>query len=261
MYPKLFFENFWSSGQKNEIFIGIPFDGEYNTKFQKIDRVAKSLGFDKANTVKEGIIAGDIIHEILDGIANSKTLLFDISDDTRWSKINENVTYELGIAHAMREPEDILVIRKKSEKPISFDFSHIRYHEYDVLGEDWLKEKLNDVIETQKWHKSKRINRIISLLDVTSLQFILCFGLNPLDHTSDHFHDGNIKDPIQKLAILRLLDLNIIYTAMDYTGMAYHFTNLGRAVIENIIDKLKIKRKEGKICNDILEYRELLEHV
>ena len=48
MYPKYFFERFWESEQKNQLFVGAAFDNSIDKRFSLIDSVAKEIGFDKA---------------------------------------------------------------------------------------------------------------------------------------------------------------------------------------------------------------------
>ena len=91
MYPKHFFERFWESEQKNQIFIGLPFDGEVNKVFNTIDEASKELDFEKAFRVGIETEANSINDRIFDAISNSKILIFDLSDDTRTKEINHNV--------------------------------------------------------------------------------------------------------------------------------------------------------------------------
>ena len=45
MYPKHFIERFWEGEQKNQIFVGMSFDGNEKEKLKIINNVAKKLGF------------------------------------------------------------------------------------------------------------------------------------------------------------------------------------------------------------------------
>lgn len=244
MYPKLFFENFWASEQKNSLFVCMPFDSRLDAKFNIIEKVAKELGFENAIRVKEDWVANDITYKILDGISNSKTLLFDLSDDPKspceFSKqTNGNVLYELGIATAIRQPEDILLIREKSKTILPFDVSGLTVNEYEEeLKEDWLKEKLSRVLSNQKWYKSKRVDSAAKSIDSFGLRLIhLIYKKRPTDR--DHFNDEAIPEEWRteaKLAILRMMDLGIIWfaTAKKGTEYAYHWTPFGREVIKNL---------------------------
>src|SRR3989344_7008502 len=122
MYPKHFFERFWEAEQKNQLFVGISFDESINNNFDIIDNAVKSLGFEKAFRVGLETEANSINDRIFDAIANSKMLLFDLSDDKRTNQINLNVIYELGIANAIREPFDIVLIRRKTESELKLPF-------------------------------------------------------------------------------------------------------------------------------------------
>lgn len=253
MYPKLFFENFWRGDQKNELFVCMPFHDKLDEKFGLIKRVARILSFENATRVKENWTADDIKYKIFDGIANSKTLLFDLSDDPKspceFSKqVNSNVIYELGVANAIRDPEDMLMIRGKTTdiaKVIPFDISSLTINEYEKeLTEEWLKEKLAKTLENQKWYKGRRVEAAAKSIDSFGLKLIhLIYKNRPSDR--DHFNDETIPKEWRteaKLAILRMMDLGIVWfaTGKEGTEYAYHWTPFGREVIKRLgIEKSK----------------------
>ena len=235
MYPKHFFENYWASEQKNQLFVCMPFDGSFDEKFSKITRVACELGFECAKTVKEGLVGGDLLQEILDGIGNSRTLLFDLSDDHESNNSNHNVVYELGIATAIREPDDMLLIKKKSEKKIPFDVSHLRYNEYDGnLEEKWLVDKLDKIVKNQEWSKSRRIASIARAIDSSGHTLLVnIYAIVGLDN----FHDASIGRLMDaKLAILRLMDLGILRFEVSQERSkrewSYYWTPFGKEVMK-----------------------------
>lgn len=253
MHAKHFFENFWPTEQKNEIFVCMPFDDSFDYKFEVFKKVGEQFGLEAKRT-KEGWIANDIVHEILDGIGSAKILLFDVSPDPKTLHSNENVLYELGIADAIREPEDLLLIRKKTNKisppkflknlykkndaKVPFDISHIRYHEYEgKLSEAWLKERISAILENQKWYKSKLVKKTAQSIDSVGFEWILNYYPTKRKE-DDHFNDQILgDDPKFKLAFLRLIDLGIIWLATERNsdgghGYAYHWTPFGREVIK-----------------------------
>src|SRR5262245_37213193 len=73
-------------------------------------------------------ISDAILTEILDGIGNSKLIFGDITSlgehDGRVVR-NENVLYEIGLAHAMRLPEETVLFRSDRDR-LSFDVQGIR---------------------------------------------------------------------------------------------------------------------------------------
>lgn len=63
-------------------------------------------------TVASVSVLVDIMWSILD----AKLLLFDINTNERGAR-NGNVMYEIGPAHAMRHPEEILITRSDTQSP------------------------------------------------------------------------------------------------------------------------------------------------
>lgn len=263
MNPKSYFENYLIDKRDSKIFVCRPFLNKCKKRVEDIIRpTAKDLDWEVEDS-DDSKVCVEITERINDGINTAKILLFDLSGDTRYgNNSNPNVMYELGIARTTREDEDIIIITDfiKIDNRIPSDIKNAYIIEnFSSISKKDFKNKLNSVIINQDSLRDKRIDRIISLFDKTCLEFILCFGLNPKDDISDHFCDGNVITSIQKLAILRLLDLKIIYTAMDHAQISYHFTEFGRTVIKKTANKLGVKRKEGMICNHILECKETLE--
>ena len=81
--------------------------------------------------VNATILFGSIITDILDGIAHSKLVLADISVATtgKWAgQRNGNVMYEVGLAHAVRQSTEVLLIRSFTcfRVLFTFLFAHIR---------------------------------------------------------------------------------------------------------------------------------------
>lgn len=243
MNTRLFLENFWTTEQKNELFVCMPFDDGFDEKFEMINTVARELGFICAKRTKDNVIGNDIVFEILDGITNSKTLLFDLSVDPKlaelsiekFSKINENVLYEFGIASAVREATDVLLISQKLDfnRLFPFDISTTRINQYTgELNKVWLKERLSLTITEQALSKTKRITITAKLIDSMGLKLINLFS------EITHFNDEQV--PVEaKLGILRLLDLGIIFFNPGAQGKAYayYWSDFGNDVIKYVKQK------------------------
>jgi hypothetical protein len=77
-----------------------------------------------------------ILTDILQSIATARVVFADISAkheiDSRAIR-NANVMYELGIAHAIRQPEEVVLFRSDSMK-LEFDVAGVRVHSYDPDG-------------------------------------------------------------------------------------------------------------------------------
>lgn len=258
MYPKHFFERFWEGEQKNQLFVGMPFDESVDTNFNIVDNSAKLIGFEKAFRVGIETEANSINDRIFDAIANSKMLLFDLSDDNRTKEINNNVIYELGIANAIREPFDVVLIRKKTENKLKLPFDiqglHINFFE-DKITEEFIKEKIASAMQNQQWHKSKRISSAIESLDENGLFLMNQIGRRPKGY--NHFNSSNL-DYNQKMSLLRLVDLGIVKFACviwSRNGFeyAYHWTPFGYAVMK----ALKIEQTTEEEFKKTSEYAEV----
>ncbi len=247
MYAKFFFERFWEGEQKNELFICMPFHVSFDGKFDKINIGAKKVGFDKAVRVKEDCDANVITDKIFDGIANSKMLLFDLSDDPKSpensKQANVNVLYELGIANAIREPQDILLIRESSSGKIPFDVSGMTINEHQGdLTTEWLADELKTALENQEWHKSKRVQAAAKSIDGEALELMYNYGRNPEDF--NHFHTTGVPAEV-KMSVLRLMDLGILWFASvcegEYREHAFRWTPFGHEVMKYLgIQKLSM---------------------
>ena len=247
MYVKFSFERIFENKQRNELFVCMPFHDSLDEKFSIIREAAKKVGFDDAIRVKENKISDVITTKIFDGIANSKMLLFDLSDDPKYpcdlsKQVNGNVLYELGIANSFRDPQDIILIRNKKSNRLPFDISAMTYIEYDD-EKDELSDKLissmKELLSNQDWSKSKLVKSVIQSLNELSVSLMYRFGRNP----DGHRHFNSIDMSIEyKDTVARLVDLGILRFACkcdgEYKEYAYHWTALGYEVMK----ALNIKR-------------------
>ena len=245
MYPRTFFEKFWESKQRNELFVCMPFHDSFDEKFETMNRAAILAGFERATRVDKDIVAGVITDKIFDGIANARMLLFDLSDDPNLTtgderpRANGNVLYELGAANASREPEDILLIRDASSAKLHFDIQGLTVQRHGTpLEEEWLVERLKEVLERQQWSKSRRVKAAAESIDGESLGLIRRYGRCP--EGKRHFNSAPMNAE-EKMSVLRLLDLGIIWCASaNYAGgghgheYAYRWTPFGDAVIAHL---------------------------
>ena len=84
-----------------------------------------------------------IYDEIVQSIQDAAIVIVDISG------MNPNVMYELGIAHAFRQPSTIILTYDKADS-IPFDIKHFRINVYEnsIRGGKKLETKLRDTIKT-----------------------------------------------------------------------------------------------------------------
>jgi len=255
MYPKTFFERFWASKQRNELFVCMPFHKSLDSRYNNVyKRAATNAKLDKATRVKEDVTSDEIKTKILDGIANSKLILVDLCDDPKTScehksRINGNVLYEAGIAHAMREREDIIMIRDKEVSKVDFDLRGMTIHipSDGKITVEWLQPIIEEFLELQNWSKSNRVGAAAQSIDDIGLGLMILFAKRPKGW--NHFNTKEFPTEV-KVSIYRLLDLGILWfdTAKETAPShhAYHWSQFGLEVVNHLGIKVLKTEEEFK---------------
>ncbi|MBI4453589.1 hypothetical protein HY636_03005 [Candidatus Woesearchaeota archaeon] len=245
MSHKVFIENFWETEQENILYVFMPFDKSFDEKYKIIEEAAKIVGFNgkAAERVDKTVQADQIYMKIIHKIANSKMLLFDLSDDPEVpcgckKHANSNVIWEFGVALSIREQQDIIIIREKSKSELPFNIRQILRKEYNQIEftKEWLAEILKNALEAQKWYKSKRVSTIAQSLDPFSIQLIQERGRFPVGNSHFGFNQINTD---AKISVSKLIDLGMLkfnWAINDENSSpeySYDWTPFGRAVMEH----------------------------
>lgn len=146
MYPRTYFETFMRYEAKDQVFVAMPFTGPFRKAFETVIEPAvrrvsvngRPLSARIINRATSG--APDIHEQIFDAVLHSRLVIADMTvqstcvvDDgsSRW-QANANVTYEVGLASAWRNPEDILLIHQShSGHTYGFDVQNLRHVQYE----------------------------------------------------------------------------------------------------------------------------------
>ncbi|MBA3442505.1 MAG: hypothetical protein H0T92_21830 [Pyrinomonadaceae bacterium] len=160
------------------------FAPEFDSRWVEIIEplVSKQLKL-KANRVDYNLSGESIVFDIMDGIAHARLVIADITSTqmsdvtgTVWPQRNGNVMWELGIAHTMRVPNDVLVIRSDNQ-PSIFDLTQFRAFTYDPtqVGEALhsLEFLAQDRLRATKQDQDAYVTRCAGSLDPASLNFLL----------------------------------------------------------------------------------------
>lgn len=279
MYPANFFGLFPPFPRDNKVFVAMSFDRQFDDRWKNvlepaINNVLINDGRLEAVRVDTRRIGDSVITEILDGISRHLMVVADVTtighlpvtDDARNPRPirNANVMYEVGLAHAKRLPEEILMFRSDGDE-LSFDISNIRVNHYDPDNDPEKAKKL--VCES-----------IISSLQELDLKRHLAVGqaADSLDHTAWWVlaraqSDPGISHPIIRTmrdalesndhlrAITRLLELGAIKAElpkmtpelMDKFGdtkseevFMYKSTKFGVAILEEVSSRMSIDSPE-----------------
>lgn len=264
MYAKFFFERFWEGEQRNELFVCMPFHDAFDSRFKDIIvPSSKEAGFNNAVRVKEDVEGSVVMTKILDGIANSKMVLIDFTDDPKSPcihsrHVNGNVLYESGIAHAMREPSAIVMIRDQDPSTADFDVRGLTINQPKdgILTKDWLSTFLRTSLENHNWAESRRVKAAAQSIDEIGLMLMYNIGSRPKDW--NHFNTLNQPAEI-KMSVLRLLDSRILWFAtggsQNPTEHAYHWTSFGYEVMKY----LKMPQLTMEEFKNMPDYEEAVE--
>ncbi len=147
MYPKIYLDSFRDFVRTDEVFVAMPFADEFEDRWKEIFCPAIANQALDPYRVDIRVVSDSILTDILAGIGRARLVLADTSFQR--SGPNVNVMYELGIAHAMRLPEEVIVVRESnSTDPSPFDVSHIRYHRFDPEDANTARSIVEKLIST-----------------------------------------------------------------------------------------------------------------
>ena len=245
MYPREYFDTYWRGDLKNEVFVIMSFAQEFQPAWEHAIRPAiqdDTQGKPFAHRVDATTLAGSIITEILEGIAHAKLIFADISvcQSGRWKgQRNGNAMYELGLAHALRRAEELVVVRSDREE-INFDIAAIKVQDYGREDLRAARQRfarlLNDGLGQIDQVKHLKVTQAFESLDADCLALMMREGANdPFDinypqtmrQVMDQIAVGE-KDAVRHLLSLGMIRFNASRSASRY---AYHWTDFGKAVL------------------------------
>ena len=146
MYPLTYYETFMRYEASDQVFVAMPFSPTFQRAYETtiepaICAVRVSGKPLLPRIINRGTTGSPDIHEqIFDAIVHSRLVLADMTvqssyeadNGTRRWQANANVAYEVGLACAWRNPEDILLIHQPHpQHSYSFDVQNLRHLRYD----------------------------------------------------------------------------------------------------------------------------------
>jgi hypothetical protein len=207
----------------------------------------------RAVRVDTGVVSDSILTEILTGISMARLIFGDVTalDDLNGQALrNANVFYEIGLAHAMRRPEEVLLFRSDN-KPLMFDVANVRVNPYDPDNDpktartrvtDAIVAALNEGLLS----KSLAVQRTAESLDYDCWSMLIGAQTTPLQHPTIKTFGHVLASTSRVRAISRLLELGAIRTSLnlmtpemakkDVEGVAelvtYSITPFGHALFD-----------------------------
>jgi hypothetical protein len=276
VYPRHFFDQFPPFPRSHRVFVAMSFDQRLDTRWLKVIVPAiAEVSVDGANLeahrVDARYVSDSILTEILSGIGNALLILGDVTSLDNLNGVtlrNPNVFYEIGIAHAMRLPEEVLLFRS-DDGPLLFDVANIRVNRYDPDGDPakaraHVRDAVSAAIREIDLTRSLIVESCAARLDSWGWLVLLSANkdgtiLHPVVRTLGETVFGRAKEA----AIARLLELGLIETDYQVIGpdrlktikeggpveqmFRYRLTNLGRAVLHLCLNRLGLVVKPGQV--------------
>ncbi len=178
IYPKQF-NNADCKLQSDTCFVIMPFSEDLNNTYMVIESVGSSMNIRCTRADNISTTSEPILNKICAQISQAYFIIADITN------LNPNVFYELGIAHALRDANKVLII-KEEQTACPSDIKHLHYYAYNKSNLKHLKKTIeNFFTENNILEDLHSILNLLGLLprdDFLSQQFIVslsdCIGDN-----------------------------------------------------------------------------------
>ncbi len=251
MFPSEYFGRFPAFPEDNRVFCAMPFSERFNMRWDHVIKPGIAAAGLEAYRVDLSKTSDSIPLKILRDIGTCRLVFADVTSEN--GARNANVMYELGIAQAVRLPEEVIVFRSDSDR-LPFDIAPIfadTYHPESAPGasETAAKQVTEAVVRALGSIDLSRhltVARIVDLLDVACFE-ILAMNVRPpfLDFEPSIRPGGRAGDPRFISGISRLLELGVVQSKLPkflelletarnvpvHHQLGFEFTPLGREVI------------------------------
>lgn len=272
MYPLNLFTLFPPFPRNNRVFVAMSFDEAFRKRWDEvIARAISSVQLGgislEPHRVDMRRVSDSILTEILTEISQCRLFLGDV---TTMHKIdgkpirNANVMYEVGLAHAVRLPEEVLLLRSDND-PVLFDVANIRINKYDPdnnpqIARKQVTEAILSMLREVELQKHLAVARSASALDFPCWSVLMSAPRGaPIQAPVVRTMKQTLSAAATMSAISRLLDLRILtteYTQVTRQGLAqmeddppekvlyYRLTSFGEAILDSIGHKMGFNTTE-----------------
>lgn len=278
MYPSHYFGLFPPFPRENKVFVAMSFKEQFTSRWKNV--IVPAIENEKVNgiplkphRVDTNHISDSILTEILAGISNDQLVFADITAITieNSSVRNENVMYEVGLAHAIRRPEEVLLFRSDSAS-LPFNISSVRVNKYNPdndygAARQIVGQAIRDAIKERNLMCQNSIKKAAASLDISSWAILinaLADSINIKDIPDKHLGNAIGNSP-NNSAIRRLLEMGALeadfrkHSFDSIKGMqtdsemfSYKLTPFGHALIAHVnretIDSTELWNKLAKFA-------------
>lgn len=175
---------------KDQVFVAMPFSSAFRQAFERVIEPAirkvtvhgRPLSPRIINRATSG--SPDIHEQIFDAILHSRLVIGDMTVQAscasgdgalRWQP-NANVAYEVGLASAWRNPEDILLIYQgHPDHSYSFDIQNLRHVQYDPTSDTSIMALADEIVRAlnqSSFLAKLAYQRILESASPSAIQFM-----------------------------------------------------------------------------------------
>lgn len=259
MYPANFFGLFPPFPREKKVFVAMSFDETFQRRWHEVIRPAVSeieLDGVSLEPVRVDVrrISDSIVTEILQGIAHHLVVFADVTTIAYVGDKpirNANVLYEVGLAHAIRLPEEVILFRSDEDQLI-FDITNVRVNSYDPdtdpsTARDLVIDSITNALNEVDLKRHLSVRRAAESLDYPSWMVLAEAQHGCVTHPVMRTMGQAISNASRARAIERLLDLGALKTEylqvthelLKSSGykttenfLGHHTTPFGNAIFE-----------------------------
>lgn len=283
MHPANYFGLFPPFPRQETVFVAMSFDARFTNRWSEV--IAPAIRDVQVNgknlepvRVDARQISDSILTEILSGITNSRLILADVTTignlEDRPIR-NGNVMYEVGIAHAVRLPEEVLLFRSDSD-PLLFDVANVRVNNYAPdeqpdAAKSLIRKSIVGALRELDLRRNLAVARAAESLDFPSWWLLLEIKSSErIAHPEMRTMGQVVGNTSRAAAIRHLLDLGAIRTSFlsltpesfedlkdstDVPILTYECTEFGGAVLEECAHRMGMSSPDMRAVLEKL-YRE-----
>jgi len=261
MHPNTVLRNFWRMERRPEVFVAMSFEERYKPRFHEvIEPAVQSLELAgqplQATRVDISESGDSILTEIMDGISHAALILADVSSIGNDSVTghpfrNGNVMYEVGVALACRQPQEVLLVRDDKDRFL-FDVSTIPHMTLDFTKHEVAVESLRAELATRLKEAAfivdAQVEIAIAGLTNKEVTMLVDLGNIPEEKSMSWEITGTVMS-VAEMSLARLLDKQLI----NMTGLnpksfpMYQLTALGRVVARCLSKTLQTVQGATKV--------------
>jgi hypothetical protein len=226
MYPHAYFDLFPPLPRPPRVFVAMSFDPKFDHRYNDVIVPAiKDVRVDGQTLTPHRVdarhISDSILTEVLTGIGDDLLVFADVTTIGHVDEVavrNANVMYEVGLAHAIRRAEEVLLFRSDTDR-IMFDLANVRINHYEpdsdaAEARQLLTRALQSAVDELRITEGLAVRKALSRLDAKS--FMLLIGAS---------QTGSLPVPLQKT-------VGDVLSNLDYQRAVDRLLDVGALVAE-----------------------------